>query len=258
MLYFKFKSAMSLSNIPEVQIDLNDQLYDTSVPDVCEQMGGIDFMEKLLKEKKEKPSKFESHWEKDENEIDEWTDNDLKNDERKQLLVYAESSYDQVYELMNKNNRSIESKRELLTFQDDDGYAAITRAAYSNNLSALKYFLSFECTDELYDLKQLEIRTEMGWTALHSASYWNSHEIVFYILKHANGDVNVKTSGGQTPLHITAQKSDCMETILILLTHPSTNYRILNNQNETALEIANRQSKFNALFEIAEDNLNLI
>ena len=30
-------------------------------------------MEKLLKNKKEAPSKFESYWEKDENDIESWT-----------------------------------------------------------------------------------------------------------------------------------------------------------------------------------------
>jgi len=33
----------------------------------------LGFMESLLKQKKGEPSKFESYWEKDENDIDSWT-----------------------------------------------------------------------------------------------------------------------------------------------------------------------------------------
>ena len=65
---------MSLSEIPEDRvIDLTDQI-DPAIPDVSESADGVDFMEKLLKDKKQAPSKFESYWEKDENDIDLWTD----------------------------------------------------------------------------------------------------------------------------------------------------------------------------------------
>jgi ankyrin repeat protein len=49
-----------------------------------------------------------------------------------------------------------------------------------------------------------------------------------------------------------------METILILLTHPSADFSVKNDTGETALEIATRASKFNRLFEITEENLNQI
>lgn len=68
--------------------------------------------------------------------------------------------------------------------------------------------------------------------------------------------MNNSTNKGQTALHLCAAKSDCMETILILLTHPASDFSTKNDQNETALEIATRASKFNKLFEITEENLN--
>lgn len=112
------------------------------------------------------------------------------------MLTHAESSYSDVYDLLFKNSRSSESKRDLLSYQDDDGYTALHRAAYSNNLEIAKLLLSFEKQEDLADLKQLEKKTEMGWTPLHSAAYWNSFEIVDYFLKYANGNVNAQTSGG--------------------------------------------------------------
>lgn len=132
------------------------------------------------------------------------------------------------------------------------------RAAYSNNLTIVKYLLTFQNRDDMPDLHQLEVKTEMGWTPLHSAAYWNAFQIVDYFLKYANADVNARTSGGQTALHLAAQQSTGKETLLILLTHPLIDFEVTNEQGETALQIAQRSSKYNALFEIAEHNLNLI
>ena len=66
---------MSLVNIledgllgDEEECDENDSVADDS-----QQMANVDFMENLLKERKIQPSKFESYWEKDENDIGGWT-----------------------------------------------------------------------------------------------------------------------------------------------------------------------------------------
>lgn len=66
---------MSLNDIPEDKVVLADSNYvgDTFVPDCSLQPDGEDFMEKLLLDKKTEPSKFQSYWEKDENDIDTWT-----------------------------------------------------------------------------------------------------------------------------------------------------------------------------------------
>ena len=172
------------------------------------------------------------------------------------MLTFAESDFSLVKELLYKNNRSKRSQIELIGYRDEDGYTALHRAAYSNQLDTCRLLMSFErLDDEFAALKQLEKRTEMGWTPLHSAAYWNSYEIVDYFLRHVGANVNAQTSGGQTPLHLCAQQSNCMQTILILLSHPGIDLRVKNEQGETALDIARRASKFNGLFEIAEENL---
>lgn len=141
-------------------------------------------------------------------------------------------------------------------FKDSDGYTALHRAAYSNSIEVVKYLTSFEDNSEMPLLNQLEARTDMGWTPLHSAVYWNSYQVVEYLLKYLNADPNLKSNSGQTCLHLAAQQSNIRETLLLLLTSPFINFSIKNDQGESALEIATRSSKYNALYEITQDNLN--
>lgn len=153
-------------------------------------------------------------------------------------------------------------KREkMLNFKDSDGYTALHRASYSNQLDVVKYLLSFEdmSADGSYrmpDLNQLDARTDMGWTPLHSAAYWNSYQVVEYLIKHAKVDVNARSKSGQTPLHVAAQQSTGLETLLLLLTSPFVDYSVKNDQGETASDIAQRSCKHHALFEMTDDNLN--
>lgn len=119
---------------------------------------------------------------------------EIQNDERKQLVTYAEESYDLVYELLYRNGRSIDSQRDLLTYRDSDGYTALHRAAYSSQLDIVKLLISFE--SQINDLNLMEKRTDMGWTPLHSASYWNAYQVVEFFLKRGHGDPNAQSNGG--------------------------------------------------------------
>ena len=148
--------------------------------------------------------------------------------------------------------------QSLLMFKDSDGYTALHRAAYSNQLDVVKYLISFEKRCDMPELRQLEARTDMGWTPLHSAVYWNAYLVVDYLLKNADADVNIRTNSGQTSLHLAAQQSTGRETLIILLTHPDIDFSIENDQHETAQMIANRTCKYNKLFEIADANLNIL
>jgi ankyrin repeat protein len=95
-----------------------------------------------------------------------------------------------------------------------------------------------------------------GWTPLHSAAFWNAFRIVEYFIKYTNVDVNSASDGGQTPLHLAAQNSKNRETSLVLLMSPFINFSQQNDQEDTALDIAKRSSKFHDLYEIGEDYLN--
>ena len=105
-------------------------------------------------------------------------------------------------------------------------------------------------------LDQLSARTDMGWTPLHSAVYWNNFSSVEYLLKWAGADVNARTNSGQTCLHLAGQNSAHWETLLLLFTHPLLRLTVRNDQGETAGEIARRSCKHHALYEIVDDHLN--
>jgi ankyrin repeat protein len=147
------------------------------------------------------------------------------------------------------------SIEKLLRYKDPDGYTALHRSAYSNNLDIVKYILSFEKHNHISNLNQLQVQTDMGWTPLHSAVYWNCFKVVEFLIKHPNVNVNWRSGSGQTSLHLTASQSSHRETILLLLTHLDIRYDIKNDQGETAHTIADRSCKYNALFEIADENL---
>ncbi len=124
---------------------------------------------------------------------------ELAADERKQLITYAETSHEKVCQLLKDGARSLASLRELLSYQDSDGYTALHRAAYTSQVDTVRLLLSFEQRPELEDLRQLHKKTEMGWTPLHSAAFWNAYEVVDYLVKYAPGcDINAQTNSGET------------------------------------------------------------
>lgn len=139
------------------------------------------------------------------------------------------------------------------------------RACYSNMLDVVKFLVRLEldltCDDASNStpmVNQLEARTEMGWTPLHSAVYWNSYVCVEYLLNIAGANPNARSNSGQTCLHLAAQQSTGRESILLLLVSPKIDFEIQNEQGETAYDIAKRSCKHNALFEITESRLNFV
>lgn len=219
------------------------------------------FSEEMLKaiaeSKKNNQAAFQSYWEMDENDISPWTPNQISQDPAKQLISHAENGeLDEIKKLF-ENKPPVEIEKMLMS-ADSDGYTAMHRACYSNFVPVIKYLISFESHPDMSQVDQLNARTDMGWTPLHSAVYWNNFKSVEYLLKHAKADVNVQTNSGQTCLHLTGQNSHGRETILLLVTHPRVKFNLKNNQNELAIDIARRSCKFNALYEIGEDHLNVL
>jgi len=120
----------------------------------------------------------------------------IESDQRKQLIAHSECSYEKVFSLLEGRDKN--SLRELLTYQDSDGYTALHRAAYTNQLAIVRLLLSFEKQPGLEDLHQLHKKTEMGWTPFHSAAFWNAYEVVDYFIKYApDCDVNAQTNSGE-------------------------------------------------------------
>ena len=205
--------------------------------------------------KQQNQSQFQSHWEMDENDIDEWSTDQIANDPAKQLISYAESGQLEQIKALFANKTSVEIEK-LLMSHDSDGYTAMHRACYSNCVHVIKYLVSFEDNVDMPKLDQLNARTDMGWTPLHSAVYWNNFSSVEFLLKYANADVNIQTNSGQTCLHLAAQNSSTKETLLLLLSHPFIDFTLKNDQHEPAIEIARRSCKHYRLYETTENHLN--
>lgn len=74
-----------------------------------------------------------------------------------------------------------------LSYQDNDGYTALHRAAYSNHAEVIKFLVEKGA--------KVETRTKDGWTPLHCAAHWNSFKAMRELI-NLSGDVNAKTNSG--------------------------------------------------------------
>lgn len=240
----KFDRSMDENENEEEQIPIAEENIFTS-----------DMVQRIKEAKEKNQSAFQSYWEYDENDIDKWSEKEIEADDEKKFITLAESGKLSEIKNLVKNQTSEENVAKMLKFKDSDGYTALHRAAYSNNLEVVKFLLSLEEKSNI-KVNQLEAVTNMGWTPLHSACYWNSFRVVEYLIKYCNADCNLKSDSGQTCLHLIAQQSSPKESLLLLLTNPFTMFGSKNSQNETAYDIAIRSSKYNSLFEITQDYLN--
>lgn len=104
---------------------------------------------------------------------------------------------------------------------------------------------------------KIDAKTQDDWQPLHSACYWNNVECAEALI--ANGaDINAKSKGEQTPLHLLSASSHNSPTLQLLLLHPDTNPSIINSSGDTADQIARRTTKYYPLYEIIEPCLNEI
>jgi len=85
----------------------------------------------------------------------------------------------------------------------------------------------------------INAKTALGWTPLHSACKWSQAESVALLLQHG-ADVNAESEGLQTPLHIAATVSNCRDVVYTLFMSPHIKPDALNNTEETAAMIARR------------------
>lgn len=196
--------------------------------------------EEIIDKKNGEPSKWESYWEKDENDIEQWTKEEISRDPVKGLLTAVEQGD------LSLVQQYIDGDSSLLKASDSDGYTALHRSASGNHLKICEYLL--KCGADVHAL------TNDKWTALHCAAFWNHYEIASLLLQ--NGiDINAQTNGGQTPLHLAASQSNNREMIQLLLMHPFINVNIINSLNETPMIIAKRSSSVHCLFDLYTDAL---
>ena len=105
----------------------------------------------------------------------------------------------------------------------------------------------------------ISAKTADGWTALHSATYWGQAEVMTKLIARG-ADVNSRTAGSQTPLHLAASAPNGgnPKALQILLLNEFVDVNAVNKVGETPRTIAERSSKYHKMFEIAADNVNVL
>lgn len=91
-----------------------------------------------------------------------------------------------------------------------------------------------------------EAQTEDGWTVLHCAACWANYEIVGILLSHGV-DVNARSKGSLTPLHLAINSSEDQEkqkiTVKYLLEAPGIDMGAKTNAGDTPLQLAHRTNR---------------
>ncbi|XP_028400030.1 ankyrin repeat domain-containing protein 49-like isoform X2 [Dendronephthya gigantea] len=141
--------------------------------------------------------------------------------------------------------KMLEKNESLINCKDFDGYSALHRASYNGHVDMVKVLLNHGA-----DICSL---TENMWQPLHCACRWDQTEVASVLLQN-HADINAQTSGGQTPLHLAATYTRDNSLLQVLLTDKKLDPKIVNCQNETALDLAKRSGK-EALFELVEDSI---
>lgn len=72
----------------------------------------------------------------------------------------------------------------------------------------------------------------------------------------SNNEINQNNLLGQTPLHLAASHGRSYETVQLLLMHPFINPKLKNKNGDTAVEIAQRSSRFYNIFDAIDPLLD--
>lgn len=141
----------------------------------------------------------------------------------------------------------LSSDPSLITTTDKDKYTPLHRACYENQTEVVKLLLE--------NGADVGAVTEMGWQPLHSCCPWNNKESAVLLIQNG-ADVNAKSEGGQTPLHIAAGHAASLPLVQLLLMHPYIKADLVNNNGETAWDIAKRSSKYYNVFDAVDPLLD--
>ncbi|CAL8143228.1 unnamed protein product [Orchesella dallaii] len=150
---------------------------------------------------------------------------------------------------VNLLHELIDADPTLVNYTDEDGYTALHRACYEDNLVAARALLHYSA--------KVGVTSHEGWTPLHSACHWNAYRCVRLLLENG-ACVNGQTRGGLTPLHLACGSGSARETVIILLNESGIKINVLNNAKETPYQIARRNGHLDDLFEIHRPSLSRI
>lgn len=143
--------------------------------------------------------------------------------------------------------RLLAAKAVDVNTRDEDEYTPLHRAAYGGHMDVVR-----ELIRQGADVHAVTVD---GWTPLHSACKWNKAQVASFLLQY-DADVNAQTNGLLTPLHLAAGNRDSRETLELLLMNRYLKPGLRNHLEETAGDVARRNSVFHYLFEIVEGCTN--
>lgn len=184
------------------------------------------------------PHLWKSGYDEDEDDVEEFTEEELANDPGKRILWAAENNKLEIV------TDILRAQPELVASHDGDLYTPLHRASYNNHKDMAQLLLSHGA--------DVNSRTADGWQPLHSAARWNSVETA-QLLIHAGADVNAKTNGNLTPLHLAAAEPENGLMLEFLLMTPFIDINIKSKAGETAKEICYRSSPFYKLFDLMDE-----
>ncbi|CAH8599888.1 unnamed protein product [Heterobilharzia americana] len=213
-------------------------------------------IDEVMAAKRNNPGMFVSAWEADENDIDQWTEEQIKSDLNKQFIVAAENNdlptTLSLIDAARKNGSKGEIKlRELLSAKDQDGYTALHRAVYGGHTDVLRCLIKHGAN--------VNNRTEDGWTPLHSAAFWNQLSCAQLLLE-AGADLNALTNSKQTALHLAISNNQGPETLYLLMAQPGAPvYGVRNQLGDEVADIIKKNSPYgDVCYAFSEPATNLM
>lgn len=131
---------------------------------------------------------------------------------------------------------------------DSDGYTALHRACYADQLEAAQLLLERAP-------HTLERPTADGWRPLHSACKWGSLNCA-RLLVDRGADVNAPSEGGLTPLHLAASQARSRALLELLLWSPFINVEAQSRAGDRPADLAHRHSPWASLFVLHSPAVN--
>ena len=84
-----------------------------------------------------------------------------------------------------------------------------------------------------------------GYTAMHAAAAYGHIDLLRRLTKEFGGDINIKDSDGDTPLHHTED----INTAKCLIEELGCDFNIVNSEGKTALQVAEEDQEFPELIQ---------
>ncbi|XP_065291419.1 ankyrin repeat domain-containing protein 49-like [Dermacentor albipictus] len=144
--------------------------------------------------------------------------------------------------------RLLDSDPSLAMRTDADGYTALHRACYADQLEAARLLLE-RAPDTL------EWPTVDCWRPLHSACKWGALNCA-RLLVDWGADVNAPSEGGLTPLHLAASQARSRALLELLLWSPFANVDARSRAGDRPADLAHRHGPWASLFALHAPAVN--